>query len=108
MMFKHSRTTQRHDDKIVFVDTLTLPPRRFETPLYGLPKEYTLIVEVAESNPFIRIIKSMDTHMPAMSISREDLKDILTAVEWVDAGPLGRLAIEAKPTKRNKRLPQQT
>ena len=105
MKFKHSRTTQRHDGVVVFVDTLTLPPNQYQNIIGGPPGEYTLIVEVPEGKPFIRIVKSAGTSMPSMSISRKDLKDILTAVEWADAGPLGRLALEAKPIRRNKYLP---
>ena len=105
MIFKHSRTTQRHNDKIVFVDTLTLPLRPMGNDEDGWFPEYTLIIEVPENEPFIRVVKSTGTNMVTMSLTREDLKDILQAVEWADAGPLGRLAIEAKPTKRNKRLP---
>ena len=106
MMFKHSRTTQRHDGVVVFVDTLTLPPRPAESVTGVKPVEYVLLIEVPEGKSTIRVTKSMSTGaLPSMSISRKDLKDILTAVEWADAGPLGRLALEAKPIKRNKYLP---
>ena len=105
MKFKHSRTTQQHDGVVVFVDTMKMPPSPTGSVTDGIPKEYTLLVEVPEGKPVVRITKSIGTNMISMSISRKDLKDILTAVEWADAGPLGRLALEAKPIRRNKYLP---
>ena len=103
MKFKHSRTTERRNGKTIFVDTITLPPRPGDA-AEGY-KEYVLLVDVPEGAPFIRITRSALGYTAGMSISRKDLKDILTAVEWADAGPLGRLALEAKPIRRNKYLP---